>query len=115
MKRFVHQVAGQEGTINRVESLDDLEDFRNFVRANLKGLAVDSETTGLDMYSPNFKVRLVQFGTPTEAYVIPVEYGGRFVEDTRRTLLGVQRLVFQNGVFDLQVFDRHLDVKMEQL
>ena len=115
MKRFVHQVAGQEVTINRVESLDDLEDFRNFVRANLKGLAVDSETTGLDMYSPNFKVRLVQFGTPTEAYVIPVEYGGRFVEDTRRTLLGVQRLVFQNGVFDLQVFDRHLDVRMEKL
>lgn len=115
MQRFVHQVAGQEVTINRVESLDDLEDFRNFVRANLKGLAVDSETTGLDMYSPGFKTRLVQFGTPTEAYVIPVEHGGRFVEDTRRALLGVQRLVFQNGVFDLQVFDRHLDVKMEQL
>src|SRR5690606_41088501 len=67
------------------------------------------------MYSPSFKTRLVQFGTPTEAYVIPVEHGGRFVEDTRRALLGVQRRVFQNGVFDLQVFDRHLDVKMEQL
>src|SRR5690606_31313091 len=67
------------------------------------------------MYSPSFKTRLVQFGTPTEAYVIPVEHGGRFVEDTRRALLGVQRLVFQNGVFDLQVFDRHLDVRMEKL
>ena len=115
MQRFVHQVAGQEVTINRVESLDDLEDFRNFVRANLKGLACDSETTGLDMYSESFKLRLVQFGTPNEAYVVPVEHGGQFAEDTRRALRGVSKLVFQNGGFDLQVFDRHLGVKMEEL
>ena len=115
MQRYVHQVAGQEVTINRVESLTDLEDFRNFVRANLKGLAVASEATGLDLYSSAFKLRLVQFGTPNEAYVVPVEHGGQFVDDTRRALRGVQRLVFQNGMFDLQVFDRHLEVKMEEL
>lgn len=115
MKRFVHQVAGQEVTINRVESLSDLEDFRNFVRANLKGLAADSETTGLDMYSDDFRLRLVQFGTPDEAYVIPVELGGQFVDDARKALLGVEKLVFQNGGFDLQVFDQHLDLPMEKL
>lgn len=115
MKRFVHQVEGQEVTINRVETTDDLEDFRNFVRRNLKGLAVDSETTGLDMYSDDFRVRLVQFGTPNEAWVVPVEHGGQFYDDVRRTLLGVDKLVFQNGTFDLQVFDRHLGVRMERL
>lgn len=115
MKRFVHQVAGQEVTINRVESLSDLADFRNFVRANLKGLAADSETTGLDMYSDDFRLRLVQFGTPDEAYVIPVELGGQFVDDARKALLGVEKLVFQNGGFDLQVFDQHLDLPMEKL
>lgn len=115
MKRFVHQVAGQEVAINRVESLSDLEDFRNFVRANLKGLAADSETTGLDMYSDDFRLRLVQFGTPDEAYVIPVEHGGQFVDDARKALLGVEKLVFQNGGFDLQVFDQHLDLPMEKL
>jgi DNA polymerase-1 len=115
LKRFVHQVDGQEVTINRVESLDDLEGFRNFVRSNLKGLAVDSEATGLDMYSDEFRLRLVQFGTPDESWVIPVELGGQFVDDTRKALLGVDRLVFQNGGFDLQVFDQKLDVQMEQL
>lgn len=115
MKRYVHQVAGEEVVINRVESTGDLENFRQFVRANLKGLACDSEGTGLDIYSPDFRLRLVQFGTPTESYVIPVEHGGQFVKDTCRALRGVQRLVFQNGMFDLQVFDKHLGVKMEEL
>jgi DNA polymerase-1 len=115
LKRLVHQVAGQEVLINRVETEDDLEGFRNFVRANLKGLAVDSEATGLDMYSDDFRLRLVQFGTPDEAWVLPVEHGGQFFADARKALLGVDKLVFQNGGFDLQVFDQHLDVQMEKL
>lgn len=115
MQRYALKVAGQPVTINRVENTEDLEGFRNFVRRNLKALAVDSEATGLDMYSEAFRLRLVQFGTPNEAFVIPVEHGGQFVEDTRRALRGAERLVFQNGGFDLQVFDRHLGVKMEDL
>lgn len=115
MRRYVHRVAGEEVTIHRVESLDDLADFREFIRRNLKIIACDSETTGLDWYSPDFRVRVVQFGTLTESYVIPVEHGGQFVEDVRRALRGVEQIVFQNGGFDLQVFDKHLDVKLEEM
>lgn len=115
MQRYALKVSGEPVTINRVETTDDLQAFRDFVRANLRALAVDSEATGLEMYSQDFKLRLVQFGTPNEAYVIPVEHGGQFADDARRALRGVSRLIFQNGVYDLQVFDRHLSVPMEEL
>lgn len=115
MKRYVHKVAGDAVTVHRVETEADLAEFRDFIRRNLRVLAVDSEATGLDMYSDSFRVRLVQFGTPSEAYVVPVEHGGAFVADVVRALRGVDRLVFQNGMFDLQVFDRCFGVPMEQL
>jgi len=110
-----HEVAGEPVVINVVETEEDLEGFRDFVRGNLACLGVDSETTGLDIYSDGFRCRLVQFGTETEAYVVPVELGGRFVEDVRLALKGVNRLVLQNASYDLQVFDRTLGVAMEEL
>lgn len=59
--------------IRVVENEADLEGFRDFIRRNLKGLAVDSETTGLDTYTPGNRLRLVQFGHRTEAWVVPVD------------------------------------------
>lgn len=115
MKRLVHQVAGQEVVINQVETYDDLVDFREFVRKNRRILACDSEATGLDMYSDKFRLRLVQFGNRYESYVIPVELGGQFIGDVVGALKFVDKLVFQNGMFDLQVFDRHLGIPMESL
>lgn len=115
MKEYRRPVAGEDVVVRVIERPGDLDGFRDFVRANLRCLAVDSETTGLDVYSSGFRVRLVQFGTPSEAWVLPVERGGQFREDARRALQGVRKLIFHNGVFDLQVFDRHLDVPMESL
>lgn len=60
-------------------------------------------------------MRLVQFGTDTEAYVLPVERDEQFCEVARGVLLDTDELIFQNGMFDLQVFDRHLGVPMEKL
>ncbi|WP_439377875.1 DNA polymerase [Amycolatopsis lexingtonensis] len=115
MRELRHVVEGEPVSIRVAEHEEDLDQFRDFVRRNLRGLAFDTETTGLDIYSRSFRLRLAQFGTPVESWVLPVEFGGRFVEDTRRTLLGVERLYVQNGGFDLQVSDRHLDVPMEKL
>jgi DNA polymerase-1 len=115
MRELRHVVEGEQVSIRVAEHEEDLDPFRDFVRRNLRGLAFDTETTGLDIYSQKFRVRLAQFGNPTESWVIPVEFGGRFVEDVRRTLLGVDKLFVQNGGFDLQVSDRHLDVPMEKL
>lgn len=108
-------VAGEPVTINVVEREEDLDGFRDFIRSNLRVLGVDSETTGLDIYSDDFGCRLVQFGNPSESYVVPVEMGGSFAADVRRALTGVDRLILHNASFDLQVFDRCLGVPMEEL
>ncbi|TQJ04656.1 DNA polymerase-1 [Amycolatopsis cihanbeyliensis] len=115
MKEFRHAVSGEQVVIRVVERPDDLDGFRTFIRSNLRCLAVDSETTGLDIYSPGFAVRLVQFGNSREAWVVPVELGGPFADDVRRALLGLRTLVVHNAGFDLQVFARTLGIPMEEL
>jgi len=110
-----HSVDGEQVSINVVEHEEDLEGFRDFIRGNLRFLGLDSETTGLDTYSDSFRCRLVQFGTPTEAWVVPVEHGGRFVEDVRLALRGVEGFVLHNASYDLQVFEQTLGVPMEDM
>lgn len=108
-------VAGQPVLINVVETEDDLEGFRDFIRRNVSALGVDSETTGLDIFSDGFRLRVVQFGNDVESWVIPVERGAAFVEEVRVALMVPDRLILQNAAYDLQVFDRCLGVPMEKL
>lgn len=113
MKLIEERVAGEPVKIYVLERIEDLEDFREFIRANLKGLAFDTETTGLDIYSPDYKLRLAQFGNRDTAYVIPVELFGAF--EVIRALKALRVLVIQNASFDLQVVERCLGVPMEEL
>jgi DNA polymerase-1 len=115
MRQHRHAVGGQPVVINVVETEDDLEGFRDFIRGNLRFLGLDTETTGLEMYSSDFRCRTVQFGTPDEAWVIPVERGGRFHEDVRVALESVQGFVFHNAAFDLQVIEQTFGIPMEQM
>ena len=58
-----HEVAGDLVTIRVADKGSDFLAFRDFIRAHSNCLAVDTETTGLDIYSDTFQCRLVQFGT----------------------------------------------------
>ncbi len=115
MKQLKHPVEGAPVVINVAETPEDLEGFRDFIRNNLNSLALDSETTGLDIYSDSFRCRVVQFGNAEEAWVVPVERGGRFIHDTVKALEAVDTFVLQNASFDLQVFDRCFGVRMEDM
>jgi len=115
MKVHEHVVAGDRVQINVVETEEDLEPFRNFIRGHLRLLGLDSETTGLDIYNDGFRCRLVQFGTPNEAWVVPVEKGPRFEQDVRLALRGVEGFVLHNASYDLQVFEKTLGVPMEDM
>lgn len=110
-----HPVAGELVTVHVVETEDDLDGFRDFVRSNIRFLGLDSETTGLDIYSADYRCRTVQFGTPREAWVIPVERGGRFVGDVVTALRAVEKFVLHNASFDLQVFEQTLGVRAEEM
>ncbi|AEL17915.1 DNA polymerase [Mycobacterium phage Trixie] len=110
-----HEVQGDLVTINVVETPEDLDGFRDFIRAHLNCLAVDTETTGLDIYSDTFECRLVQFGTQDEAWVVPVELGDVFVNDVKIAIGALRRVIMQNASYDLQVLDQCFGIEMEGL
>lgn len=115
MKQHHYKIGDEPVLINVVQNEDDLEGFRDFIRGNLRILGLDTETTGLGIYQEGFRVRLVQFGTPYESWVVPAELGPRFQEDIRTALRGVDRFVLQNASFDLQVIEKTLGIPMEEL
>jgi len=115
MRKYTAHIKSQPVTIYQVEGEDDLRDFRQWAADNRRALALDTETTGLDIFSPTFRVRTVQFGTRDEAYVIPVEKGRPFSHAARSTLVETRCLVLHNASFDLQVLDQHLEVPLESL
>ena len=111
-----HEVAGDLVTIRVADKGSDFLAFRDFIRAHSNCLAVDTETTGLDIYSDTFQCRLVQFGTQDESWVIPVEfYDSRFEYEAVRALYEIDKIVMQNASYDLQVLDRCLGIPMEDL
>ncbi|ACE79969.1 DNA polymerase [Mycobacterium phage Pukovnik] len=111
-----HEVGGDLVTINVVEEPEDLDGFRDFIRKHQNCLAVDTETTGLDIYSSTFRCRLVQFGTQDEAWVLPVdESPTQLQQETREALDKLGKIVMQNASYDLQVLDHCFGIKMEDL
>lgn len=115
MQTWTLHVQGEPVRVHRVESYEDLELFKEFVRKNLKVLAFDTETTGLDIYSRGYRLRLVQFGNKHEAWVLPVELGGDYITVTIQTLMAVETIVGKNLAFDFKVVDRCLGIPMEKL
>ncbi len=111
MKEFFHNVAGRQCSIKLAEYEEDLNQFLEWVRRNQNiPLAVDTETTGLDRYSPGFRCRLVQFGTEYEAWVVPVEKGARFRGAVLVALHRHAKITFHNAAFDVTVLTRQLGV-----
>jgi DNA polymerase I-like protein with 3'-5' exonuclease and polymerase domains len=69
-------------------------------------LALDTETTGLDIYSDDHQLRLIALATPTQAYVFPYETFPDKIWQTLKSLLG-KRLIMHNASYDIQVINRH--------
>jgi DNA polymerase-1 len=118
VKHFPYRIAGEE-TMTRVpETSADLREFHAFVeRQAAHGLmtGADTETTGLDTFSPTYGLRTVQFGDAREAWVLQTESRPETQDAARRALLELPRLTFHNAPFDLLVLDRHLRVPLATL
>ncbi len=91
------------GSIKVPETYEDLTVMWEWMERQ-HTLALDTETTGLDIYSDDHKLRLIALATPTEAWVHPVE-----VMDPHGTYLRLQgkRLIMHNASYDIQVLARH--------
>jgi DNA polymerase-1 len=117
VKVYPYEIAGELVTVKVPETREDLSEFQEwFMRANAAGpIALDTETTGLDIYSPGYRLRTVQFGDRRTAWVILYELGGPFVTAALGALRRGNRFQIHNAPFDWAVIDRHAGVAIESL
>jgi DNA polymerase-1 len=116
MREFSGSLAGVPWTGWLCERPEDLAPFMDWVRAQRGTVCFDTETQGLRIYSmgPGF-LRLAQFGTATEAWVVPVELGEAFRQAATDALRILPSLTGHNVIgFDGLVVDEHLGVKLEE-
>ncbi|WP_406324038.1 DNA polymerase [Streptomyces niveus] len=118
MKHFPYTIAGDETMTYVPETRDDMRQFRAFVDRQAATGAMtgaDTESTGLDTFSPAYGLRTVQLGDAREAYVLQTEGRPEMQEAAREALRRLPRLVFHNAAFDLLVLDQHLRMPLESL
>lgn len=117
MKIYPYEVAGDAVTVNVPETYEDLEAFQAWlIEADRRGpVALDTETTGLDIYSDAFRLRAVQFGDARTGWVIHWERGGHFVHYAERALEYAKRFLIHNAPYDWCVLDRHTRFTIEDI
>lgn len=117
MKIFNYRIAGDPVTVKVPEDSHDLRAFRFwFEGADRRGpIGLDTETTGLDIYAPGYRLRTVQFGDRNTGWVLPWELGGHFREAALWALRLGKKFQIHNAPFDWAVLDRHAGISIEEL
>lgn len=117
MKVYNHNIAGDPVRVYVPETPADLKAFETWLRvAERRGpIALDTETSGLDVYSTSYRLRTVQFGDRNAGWVIHWERGGAFREAALKALRDVPRFLIHNAPFDWAVIDRHASVSLESI
>lgn len=113
MIEITHTVAGREASIRVLENGDDLDELTGWLEEHDgEALAVDTETTGLDIFSDNFRIRTIQIGHNLEAWVIPVEKFEWGHHDVQWLLSG-RPIVFQNATYDVLAIRRYYGLELD--
>lgn len=112
MLHLTHTLAGEECQIFYPERRSELAGFDAFLAQGDPILGLDTETTGLGIYERDFQVRLVQIGNAREAWVLRADL---FSDVISRALRQPRAFVCHNAPYDLQVLDRTLGVRLEEL
>lgn len=116
MRNFYFPLAGEGVPVHVPETPEDYEAFRTwFGVANFGTIALDTETTGLDIFSSGYRLRTVQFGTGAEAWVLRVDNDPSVLRHVQWALSHAQHLLIHNAAFDWLVLDRHAAMPMESL
>jgi len=93
MLTLPYRVDDEHVEVHVIESDEDFERALRFIEErNPFELSFDTETTGLDIFSPGFRIRTLQFGDRYEAYV----YRMQSVRD--RKAVEILRRLFDRGV-----------------
>lgn len=111
MRTTEHTIKGDTVSIHFYEGEQDREAFYAWLGSPRVALALDTETTGLDIYSRGFECRLAQFGDHQTSWVVP----GRYADEIRDAVQTAPRLVCHNSSHDLHVIDKHYGLKLEDV
>lgn len=103
MLRIRDTLAGEQISFHYCESKADLEELRDFILRH-KWLAIDTESTGLNSYSPGWELRSVQISNDFRCYVIPARYR-RFIASLMARDIN---WIAHNGPHDIRSIDCHL-------
>lgn len=87
-------------SLRSVETLDDAFEFKRWLSEQRGTVALDTETTGLDTFAPDFRVRLIQFGSANEAWVIPFERWVGLVDESIKMFVQDHVLTMHNSRYD---------------
>jgi DNA polymerase-1 len=118
LKTYRHGVAGDIVSVNIPETREDLDDFRRWAEdAAARGsIALDTETTGLDIFGNAFGLRTVQFGDSFTAWVIHWERGGWFQESVLWVLRQLRpRVLIHNAPYDWLVLNQRAGIPLEEM
>ncbi|MCF3119710.1 DNA polymerase [Streptomyces arenae] len=117
MITFPHEIADEPVTVRVPETTEDLGEFwRWLYEARERGpIALDTETTGLDIYSPGFRLRTVQFGDAHNAWVLLYERGGYHAQYAREAIQRTRRVLIHNASFDWCVLNQCAGIPLEEL
>ncbi|MEU4726492.1 DNA polymerase [Nonomuraea dietziae] len=108
------KLAGRQVTGHVVETEADLPAFADWAKQH-KEFGFDNETTSLEVYKPDFRLRTSQFSAGDQTWFLPVERHERFAWYVTQTLRWADRLYIHNATFDLQVAERCLGVPLRDL
>ena len=102
MRSYTDSIQGRNVYTYVVAEEADLSTFLDWIKRNrLEPIAIDTESTGLHMFSRSWWLRLVQFGTLTEAWVVPVEVGYEWARPAvQYALNGIRNPIAHNLPFD---------------
>lgn len=81
-----------------VETWEEAEEFRSWLGERRPFLAIDTETTGLEFWTPHF-LRTVQFGDGETGWCLSWEWWGRLIKESVEFY--DREIVMQNAKFDI--------------
>lgn len=111
MLTYRYTIAGTDCAIHYPQCPEDLAGFDTFLRRG-GWIGWDTEGSGLDMFAPDHRLRLVQFGDEREAWVLRFDmFAGRI----RTVLRTYPRLTAHNAPFDALCALAHFGLPLAEL
>ena len=113
MKKYTQAVAGHETVILVPENMEDYNKFLDWLKSkDSEKVAVDTETTGLEIFASDFEVRLIQIGNANLAWVINVR---RFdiTAEALDLFFHDRKLIFQNAAYDILAIRQYFGYQID--